>query len=129
VFGKQVTKSSPAVIGAQVFTVATLCTLLCFLWSQPRLPIEPVGYAWVTLCCISLILGSFGMFYGIAQLGSFQWSLMLKLEPAFTALFAYLILGEKLQLSQYFGMVLVLGSLIGYQLVQSDRQFSAHTKK
>lgn len=56
------------------------------------------------------------MFYAIAILGAFQWSLITKLEPISTALYAYLVLGELLRPSQYAGMGLVLVSLGLYQL-------------
>jgi len=115
-YGKEVLQNHPAVVGAQVFSVASICTLLLCLFEDPIAPINAVGFFWLTLCALTLILGTFAMFYGIALLGSFQWSLMAKLEPLFTALFAFIVLGESLRLSQYFGMLLLLGSLAFYQL-------------
>jgi drug/metabolite transporter (DMT)-like permease len=59
------------------------------------------------------------MFYGIALVGAFQFSLMVKLEPVFTALFSWVVLSEVLNFSQYFGMLLVVGSLIAYQYYEA----------
>jgi drug/metabolite transporter (DMT)-like permease len=114
-FGKEVLQNHPAVVGAQIFSVASLCTLLLCLFENPVAPTGGLGFLWLTLCALALVLGTFAMFYGIALLGSFQWSLMAKLEPLFTALFAFLVMGESLHFSQYFGMLLLLGSLAFYQ--------------
>jgi drug/metabolite transporter (DMT)-like permease len=62
------------------------------------------------------------MFYGIAALGAFQYSLMAKLEPIFTALFSVIVLNQVLGFYQYLGIVLVVGSLSAYQLLQKKQQ-------
>ena len=59
------------------------------------------------------------MFYAISLLGSFDYSLLSKIEPVFTALFSFLLLGEILKPLQYLGMVIVLGSLAMYQIVSN----------
>lgn len=61
------------------------------------------------------------MFYAIAVSGAFRFSLTIKLEPAFTALFALAISGELLNPHQYLGIALVVGSLIAFQLLQPPR--------
>lgn len=116
-FGKEVQEDHPAVVGARVFGIAALATTLLFLGMPPIAPAAVQGYFWLLICSLALIAGTFGMFYGIAYLGSFQWSLMAKLEPVFTATFAYLIVSEVLRPVQYFGMALVIGSLAFYQLL------------
>ncbi len=125
VFGKEVLTQNPAVVGAQVFSVAAVCSLALCLIDLPIPPQDSQGFIWLLACCASLIIGTFGMFYGIALLGSFQWSLMAKLEPVFTALFAFLILGETLKLPQYLGMLLVLFSLVTYQYISQRRKASS----
>ncbi len=120
-FGKEVLLQHPIVVGAQVFSTAAFFTLLLFFFRAPLFPDNAIGFCWIGLCALSLILGTFGMFFGIAMLGSFQWSLMAKLEPCFTALFAFIVLGEKLALQQYLGITLVIISLIGYQCFAKSR--------
>jgi drug/metabolite transporter (DMT)-like permease len=56
------------------------------------------------------------MLYGVSFIGAFRWSLFARSEPLFTSLFAALILGETLASSQYAGMLVVIGSLVLYQL-------------
>ena len=116
VFGKQVLRHDPAVVGARVFAGAFICTLALI----PVLPVQPpasaVGYFWTAVSCLSLVLGTFGTFYGIAWLGAFQFSLLIKLEPVFTALFAIVLIREYLSIIQYFGILVVLCSLLAYQI-------------
>jgi len=119
IFGKQVLTLPPAVVGAQTFSMALLFIVLLALVEKPVPPATALGLFWTLVCCMSLAAGSFGTFFGIAILGSFRWSLFLKFEPIFTAFFSVLILNEILQLSQYFGMLLVLGSLVTYQIFES----------
>ncbi len=119
-FGKEVLLQHPIVVGAQVFSAAAIFTLLLCFYQAPIFPESIIGFGWIALCALAMILGTFGMFFGIGLLGSFQWSLMAKLEPVFTALFAFMVLGEQLAVQQYVGVVLVIGSLISYQLLQKS---------
>ena len=116
VFGRQTLEDHPAVVGARVFSFAFLFTLLLPAFFAVELPTNAAGYSWTALCCLSLVVGTFAMFYGIALLGSFQFSLMVKLEPIFTALFSIVIMKQYLNFSQYGGIALVMGSLLVYQL-------------
>jgi drug/metabolite transporter (DMT)-like permease len=106
----------PIVIGAECFTFAALFSLLVLLFDAPHLPINILGWEYVWLGGIALVIGSFGMFYGISLLGSFEWSLFSKLEPVFTSIFSALLLHEILKPSQYGGILIVAGSLITYQV-------------
>ncbi len=118
VFGKQVQDTDPAVVGARVFTFAALFTLLLLPFISPVAPATATGWIWVALCCLSLVLGTFGMFYAIALVGAFRFSLTIKLEPAFTALFSLLLAHEALTTAQYLGMAIVILSLISFQLLE-----------
>lgn len=122
VFGKQTQVDHPAVVGARVFSCASFFTLGLLVFSPALPPVSGVGMCWALLCCFSLVFGTFAMFYGIALLGAFQFSLIVKLEPVFTAIFSLLISKEYLALSQYLGMALVLGSLLVYQFLESKRK-------
>ncbi len=116
VFGKQVQNTNPALVGARIFSVTFLFTLLLAAFRFPVPPNSVEGQLWFLIASLSLILGTFGMFYGISLLGPFRFSLLIKLEPVFTALFSYLILGDKLLPMQYLGIALVILSLVFYQV-------------
>ncbi len=114
-FGKQLKFLDPAVVGAQTFSIAFFFILFLAFFSAPVMPNSGAGYLWVLIASLGSALGTFGMFYGIKLLGAFQFSLMIKTEPIFTALFSFLILGQTLEAHQYLGMVVVLVSLVAYQ--------------
>jgi drug/metabolite transporter (DMT)-like permease len=116
VYGKQMQNRNPSAVGVENFlVVGVIITFGAFIFS-PHLPHSVIGYYYAAAGSASLALGTFGMFYGIALMGAFRWSLFLKLEPVFTALFSFLILGEILKPLQYLGMAVVLGSLATYQV-------------
>ncbi len=117
VYGHQTRERNPAVVGAENFLAAAVFILLSIPFQFPVLPATLVGLIWAIIAGISLTVGTFGMFYGISLIGSFHWSLFCKMEPIFTALFSVLILGETLKFHQYFGMLIVLSSLVCYQLM------------
>ena len=121
VFGKQTQTRNPAVVGAETFIIAALLLSGIGLVQVPHAPVMAGSYVYLAIACASMAIGTLGMFYGIALLGSFRWSLFLKLEPVFTALFSFLLLGELLKPQQYVGMALVLVSLVGYQIAAYRR--------
>lgn len=119
VFGKQVQSDHPAVVGARVFTMSSLFVPVVLFYSPPVLPASSAGYFALGLCSASLVAGTFGMFYGIALIGAFRYSLLVKVEPIVTAIMAYVMLGEVLSSTQYAGIVIVLVSLVTYQALDS----------
>ncbi len=120
-YQEQTKQQDPAVVGAENFLFAFLFVLPFFFLEAPILPAHPQSYVHLLLACISLVLGTFGMFYGIALLGSFRFSLVIKLEPLFTTLFGVWLAGEYLQRSQYAGIVILISSLIAFQVFDSRR--------
>ena len=122
VYGRQLEAKSPFVVGAENFIVAFLCTLPLLLWKGAELPNDLTGYLWTLLSIASLVLGSFGMFVGLALIGSFSWSLLSKLEPLFVAIYSAILLGEVLKPSQYVGMGVVLAALVAYQLTSKPKE-------
>lgn len=118
VFGRQVVDTNPALVGARIFTVTFLFTLMLLFIEVPAAPDSTTGLLFFLLGSASLVLGTFGMFYGIWLLGSFKFSLFVKFEPIFTALFSFLLLGEALRPIQYIGIGVVVVSLVGYQLYE-----------
>ena len=121
VYGKQTQSRNPAVVGAESFLIAApLATLILFV-SPMHLPEVAVGYLWLCVASASLAIGSFCMFFGISLLGSFRYSLFAKMEPVFTCLFSVWFLNEVLKPQQYMGIVVVVGSLVLYQMSEHRR--------
>jgi drug/metabolite transporter (DMT)-like permease len=125
VYGHQTQTRDPAIIGAETFLFTALFALPVVLFSAPHLPATFGGIGWAILGCAVLAIGTFGMFYGIAFIGSFQYSLISKLEPLFTALFSAVLIHEVLHSSQYVGMALLMSSLVLYQYGAGKKQGKA----
>ena len=121
VYGHQTKVRYPAAVGAENFLIALFFAPLVALFQTPHLPHSLAGYGWVLLGSVTLAFGTLGQFYAIGLIGSFRYSLFLKLEPVFTTLFAALLIGEYLRPSQYFGIALVIGSLAIYQFFEHRR--------
>ncbi|MFA4994735.1 MAG: DMT family transporter [Bdellovibrionales bacterium] len=117
VYGKQTQKRKPIVVGAENFLVAAVLTLPALFFQTPHLPATLMGDVYALAGCLSVIFGSFFMFWGIGLLGSFQYSLMCKVEPIFTSIFSVILLNEILSVHQYVGIALTVGSLVAYQLL------------
>ena len=116
--GKQSKTRDPLIVSAETWLVAAIfVSMICFV-QLPVLPHDPSAYAWLSLGCSCLIICVFLRAYGIAFLGTFRWSLYLKLDPVFTALFSALLIGDYLKPSQYGGIALVLISLATFQIVE-----------
>lgn len=114
-YGKQVERGAAEVVGARAFIVASACMPLVALWETPQIPHTVRGVVGVLLASFSLASGTVLFFIALKKIGSFRSSLMLKSEPIFNVITAWLILGERLSFTQYLGIALVMGSLIVYQ--------------
>lgn len=113
---------SPAIVGAENFIFAVIFLLpLCF-FMMPQAPASLAGFGIALVGAVTQGAASLSMFYGIAALGAFRFSLFLKLEPVFTALFAVLLVNEVLSWQQYAGMAGVLASLLTYQYIEGRRR-------
>lgn len=122
IFGRQVQHKPPAVVGAQTFVFAFLFLLLLPLYKMPELPHTMLGYVWVILGGLTASLATFAMFFAIAKVGSFHFSLYNKLEPVFGSIFSAILIGEILGIGQYIGMLIVIGSLVSYQVWDHRRK-------
>lgn len=116
IYSKQGQKRSPIIIGAENFTITFALLLLLLFWESPELPQSSYGLLMTALACLTMAVANFGMFYGLAMLNAYRFSLIAKIEPIFTALFGVLLLNEILTISQYFGIAIVIGSLVLIQL-------------
>ena len=125
-YGKQTQLRNPAIVGAETFCGSAYYVACIVMVKTPHAPTGGEAYIYLAFACASLSAGTFGMFYGISLLGAFRWSLFLKMEPVFVALFSFLLLGEVLKPLQYLGMGIVLGSLAAYQIV--THRVAAHRR-
>jgi drug/metabolite transporter (DMT)-like permease len=115
VYGNLTKTRNPAIVGAEAFLVASIIVLFLPIVSAPHFPASMMGYVWTALCCLAFVVGTFGTFYAISILGSFEYSLLCKLEPVFAAIFSATLVREILLWHQYAGMLIVLVSLAAYQ--------------
>jgi drug/metabolite transporter (DMT)-like permease len=122
IFAKQGQARSPVVVGAEIFFIASILLIPLMIWETPQLPQTDYGFVMLAVCCASLALASFGMFYGAAMLGAYKFSIVMKLEPLFTVLFGIYLLNEFLVPAQYIGMALVLLSIISIQMIDKQKQ-------
>lgn len=79
---------------------------------------------WLVLFLLAAIptVGGFGLYnVSLSILPSSIASLVVSLEPAFTAVFAYLLLGERLTAVQLAGAALILGGVVVLRLFVSRR--------
>lgn len=121
IFGIHDKNKSPAVIGAETFMVAIVILGVLSFWQTPIAPETLYGWTMISISALSLAIGSFGIFYGVALLGAFRFSMIAKLEPIFTALFSLLLLSEVLSLTQYGGMLIVISSLLLLQVFDKQK--------
>lgn len=122
VYGEQTKIRSPAAVGTEAFVFSSLFLLLTFIYKLPAMPQSLEGIMWTIVGGVSMAVATVSMFYGIGLLGAFQFSLLLKLEPVFTSVFAAIILHEILAPHQYAGILLVIGSLVIYQLLEKRKK-------
>jgi drug/metabolite transporter (DMT)-like permease len=121
VYGNQTKTRHPAAVGAENFITGNLFMPLILLFQHPHAPDITSGYGWLLMACVVLAIPTCLQFYAIAILGSFRFSLLLKIEPVFTTIFSALLVGEILRPSQYAGILLVTGSLALYQVIDHRR--------
>lgn len=121
IFGRQSIKRHPLVIGSESFFVTFTLLLFMLFWQLPQLPETSYGLLMALLAGTSIMLGSIGLFYGIAMIGAYKMSMVTKLEPIFTLFFGILIVGEVLNTHQYIGVFLVVASLLGLQIFDKQK--------
>lgn len=121
-FGFQSKSRSFLVVGAETFIVAFTVLLFMLIWEIPILPDTTYGMSMLIGASLSLTVGSFGLFYGISVMGAYNFSMIMKLEPIFTAFFGVLVVGSILEVSQYLGILIVVGSLIALQVLDKKKK-------
>ena len=115
-FSQMVKNKPPPVVGAETFIFASLFLILLLFYDFPLGPQTIQGYGWALLSAISGSVATLFMFYGIKKAGAFHYSLYNKLEPVFGSILSAILISEILKPSQYFGMIIVIASLVFYQI-------------
>ena len=86
----------------------------------------PWGWAGIAAICILFIVGQLLLFAATRHIGSTQTSIMLNLEPFVSIGAAMLLLGERLELSQSVGVLVVISAL--FMASDAANRFSVAAK-
>jgi len=116
----------PVVTASHVTTGASIVFLALFASTDQAVPGWPAVLAGSSLALLSTVLALVVYFTGLVRVGSMQASIISTLEPAFTALLALALLGERLSLVQALGICLVM---IGAAAAQVRASRSAATRR
>ena len=131
VFGKQALAELDAVTvaGTQIAVAFALCLGCALLW-EPALnvaAVRPVAWGIIAfLALFSTCLAFFLQSLALDRLSSTTVSLLLTGEPVFTALFAYLFLGETLSPMGLAGAMLIVGTVVAATYVDGRADAPAH---
>ena len=120
IFSAQSGHKHPLTIGVETFSIALLFLIVFSLWQQPIAPHTALGWQMASISALTLGIATVGMFYGIALLGAYRFSMFTKLEPIFATVFGVIIAGEALSLSHYLGIIIVVLSLLALQLFDKN---------
>ncbi len=119
--GKIMKTRNAYVVGAEMTLIAfILCGGLLF-FKAPIAPETLTGLSWALLAAISLSIGNFCMYYALSRITSFEFSFFIKLELVFGAIISALLVNDILNLSQYLGIALVIGSLMIFQTIRKEK--------
>ena len=105
---------------------AVLVGIILLLTDTFSLSQTPLGWAGIASICVLFVLGQLSLFAATRHIGSAQTSIMLNLEPFISIGAAMLLLGERLQLSQSLGVLVVISAL--FMASGLTRKFSISSK-
>jgi len=105
---------------------AVLVGIILLLTDTFSLSQTPLGWAGIASICVLFVLGQLSLFAATRHIGSAQTSIMLNLEPFISIGAAMLLLGERLQLSQSLGVLVVISAL--FMASGLTRKFSNSSK-
>jgi drug/metabolite transporter (DMT)-like permease len=105
---------------------AVLVGIILLLTDSFSLSQTPLGWAGIASICVLFVLGQLSLFAATRHIGSAQTSIMLNLEPFISIGAAMLLLGERLQLSQSLGVLVVISAL--FMASGLTRKFSISSK-
>ncbi|MEL6153078.1 MAG: DMT family transporter [Bacteroidota bacterium] len=98
----------------QMATLSLLTALPVFTTGIAlQLPTQATTWWSILFCAVFCSAGGFGIqAYAQQHLRAFKVSMILTLEPVFTTIFSWLLLGEVLQGSFYVGATMILGAIV-----------------
>jgi drug/metabolite transporter (DMT)-like permease len=79
----------------------------------------------IAMSVISTVIPIFAFYAGMQKLGAPRAAILSTVEPVFTLILAFLLLGERIETIQQIGAALILGSVILLQLGRSDQSAPA----
>lgn len=122
VYQQQTKKREPMIVGAENFIFSLLFTLLLLMYESPVMPEHSMSYVYLLIASVSMGIGTICMFYGISLLGSFKFSLLVKIEPLFTLIYGVILAKEYLKFSQTLGVVGLVASLMAFQWFEMNKK-------
>lgn len=122
IFGQQAKTIPSIIVGARVMFIAGILNLVLVFLQKPIGPSDLSTWINVLICSGSLAAGGILTFWALSVLDVCNISVLAKIEPICTTIYAYLILNEVLFTSQYVGMIFVISSLVAYQLIEQRKR-------
>ncbi|HUA52530.1 MAG TPA: DMT family transporter [Candidatus Sulfotelmatobacter sp.] len=92
-------------------SAAVLYALICVVLGHFRVPDDAVGWLGLGGTTLSYVCGAIGLYTAIALLGPVKSALVLNIEPVYSMVFGYLLLGQTLTAIQIVGAALVVGGI------------------
>ena len=125
--GSKLTQQTGALASSTVIMLATAAVYSALAAAQgTQLPNTPVG--WLAIICIALlctVVAIVTFFAGLAQTGPSNAATFSTLEPAVTVVLAAFVLGDRLEIYQLAGGLLILAAVI--ILARSSRRAEPET--
>lgn len=114
VIGAKAVETIPVITFNAYVTTGVWLTALISGWLAGDLGLGFSISAWVSILAMTTftVIASLAMFAGVRYIGASSTSIISTLEPAATALWAYLVLGETITLRQALGGLVVLAGIL-----------------
>ncbi|MDA8234182.1 MAG: DMT family transporter [Clostridia bacterium] len=125
---KLVGRVNPMLVTTYVITsAAVVLTLITLVSGSVVLPTGSQGWwSLLGIAVFSTVIAILTFFQGMSIVGPSQASIISTLEPVVTALAAFLLLAEKVSVTQFLGGLLVIGAVI---LIQKDEEVIVSEQK
>lgn len=104
-------KMSPLLMTFWVNAVG-LVLVLPLIWNQLELPVSMKGNLALTAATVFYLIAILSQFQALARLSAARASFLLNLEPVVSILLAFLVINEILSLTQWAGVILVIGVVL-----------------
>ncbi|MEM7565564.1 MAG: EamA family transporter, partial [Pseudomonadota bacterium] len=104
-------KMSPLLMTFWVNAVG-LVLILPLIWNQLELPFSLKGNLALAAATIFYLIAILSQFQALARLSAARASFLLNLEPVVSILLAFLVINEILSITQWAGVILVIGVVL-----------------